>query len=254
MTEQAQKPEKYYIRFSNRADHKNLMEFYDVNAHKNVLKREAQLLKNLIEQGAIVMVEDDKGQIVAASITYPHKIINAQGIEEVKWQEVGTTRIALNGFPGMLDAMVAMQTLRTFLVEPPTDRFVAQMETIPVQNLAKKMGWREMAPPQELLDQKDKTVAADNVNPHSHENWYHVGIEAMPALARSMVAAVDSCVLENKKTGKKIEIDYSRSSFAKMFMPEIRALSAKNLGNLEKPDMKKGVATAQKKWIKNFFR
>lgn len=247
-----QKPTKYFIRFSQAEDFDRIWDFYDINAHKNVLKREHDLMKQLAEDGSIVLVEDEKGKIVAASITYSHKAKDEHGVEHVKWLELGTTRCVLNGYPGLFDAMIAMQTLRSFLVEPPENMFVAQMETTPVQNLAKKLGYREMGEPSEaMLRAKEKTVS----NGHATTNdWYVCGMEGLPIMAKWMEAAVENPILTSKKTGEQIEIDFSKSSFFNMFKDEIKNLAARDFGDVNKPDRAQNMRARRDKWLKNFFR
>lgn len=246
-------PEKYYVRFSTAQDFDKISDFYDLNSHKNVLKRQTALMQQLCDDGAIVLIEDAKGKIVASSITYAHKTTDAAGVEHVKWQEVGTTRCVLNGYPGLFDAMIAMQTLRSFLVEPPENVFVAQMETTPVQNLAGKLGWRRLegGPPQDLLDGKAKTVS----DGHATDNdWFICGMEALPTMAKWMEKAIDNPVLENKKTGVKIELDFSKSTFFKIFNDEIRQLAKRDFGDVEKPDKDQSVKHRRDKWLKHYFR
>lgn len=249
------KPKKYFVRFSKPEDEQKVLEFYDLNSHQNVRKREADLLRHRIEDGSVVLVEDAQGKIVASSITYPHKTTDSDGDEHVKWQEIGSTRIVLNGYPGLFDAMVTMQVLRTFLVEPPEDRLVARMHTEPVQKMAGKLGWRRFSAPQELInlqkqsvDPKDQSTAAPDVN------WFHAGIETLPVMAAWMVKALENPVLENKKTGEKIELDFSKSSFFNMFEEEIRHLAKRDFGSPDTPDMKKSVQQSRDKWLKKFFR
>lgn len=254
MTE-PQKPKKYYVRFSQPADEAKILEFYDLNGHKNVRKREATLLRDRIEEGAVVFIEDEAGKIVASSITYPHKVKDSDGVEHVKWQEIGSTRVVLNGYAGLFDAMVTMQVLRAFLVEPPEDRFVARMHTAPVQNMAMKLGWRAHTPTQELMDSQKKSVDVHDQSTAAPDiNWYQAGVESLPVMASWMMKALDNPVLENKKTGEKIELDFTRSSFFNMFEAEIRNLSGKNFGAADTPDMTKGVQGQRDKWLKNFFR
>src|ERR1700722_8574393 len=121
----------YYPRFSQTSDCDSLFAFYDSHLHKNVLQRDPELLKKMIGDGDVVLIEDAAGKIVAASITYPYATADGQGNEDVKWQENGTPRCGLNGY-GLPDALIPLQPLRTFIVEPPSDRFIAQMETTPV--------------------------------------------------------------------------------------------------------------------------
>jgi len=254
MTEPKQ-PKKYYIRFSNANDYDKIMEFYNDNAHKNVRKRQQDLMKQLAEDGAIVLIEDDKGAIVASSITYPHKVTDKNGIEHVQWQEIGTTRIVLNGFPGLFDAMVTMQTLRAFLVEPPEGFFVAQMHTAPLQGMANKLGWRRLDDmPDGLMDAKIKSVDPADVPKLSTVNWFVGGIEALPVMAKWMESALKNPVLTNKKTGEQIELDFSKSTFFNMFKDEIKNLASRAFGDVDKPDQKQNVQQHRDKWLKKFFR
>ena len=248
-------PKKYFVRFSKTEDEQKVFDFYDINSHKNVLQREKDLMKGLIDDGAVVIIEDEKGTIVAASITYPHKEKDSNGLEHVKWQEVGTTRIALNGYPGLFDAMITMQVLRAFLVEPPEDRFVAQMFTDPVQKMAGKLGWRrldEQAVSPHLVGSKEKMVPPGTSV--GTVNWFHMGTEALPVMAAWMVKALENPVLENRKTGEKIQLDFSKSTFFNMFEEEIRHLAKRDFGSPDTPDMKKGVQQSRDKWLKKFFR
>jgi len=246
-------PDKYYIRFSQTADFDKLSEFYDLNTHKNVLKRQIDLMKQLTEDGAVVLVEDEKGKIVAASITYAHKVTGKDGVEHVEWQELGTTRCILNGYPGLFDVMIAMQTLRAFLVEPPENIFVAQMETAPVQNLAHSLGWRRIdgGPSQALLDAKGKTVSSGHA---TNNDWFMCGLEGLPTMAKKMEKIIADPVIEHRKTGEKIELDLGKSSFFNMFKDEILQLAKKDFGDVEKPDQKQSVHQSRDKWLKKFFR
>ncbi|MDE1152640.1 MAG: hypothetical protein PW788_08900 [Micavibrio sp.] len=250
MTDQ---PKKYFVRFSNANDFDKISDFYDLNSHKNVLKRQTELMEKLTEDGAVIIIEDEKGTIVASSITYAHKTTDKDGVEHVNWQEIGTTRSVLNGFPGVFDAMIAMQTLRAFLVEPPEKTFAAQMETLPVQTLAGKLGWRRLQgdPPEKLLEGKAKTVA----DGHATDNdWFILGLEGLPTMAKWMEKTMDNPVLENKKTGEKIELDFSKSTFFKMFSYEIRNLAKRDFGDINTPDPQQNVKSSRDKWLKNFFR
>ncbi len=252
---QSDKPQKYFVRFSKPEDEQKILDFYDLNAHQNVRKREADILKNRIEDGSVVLIEDAQGQIVAASISYPHKTTDKDGDEHIKWQEVGSTRIVLNGYPGLFDAMIAMQVLRTFLVEPPEDRLVARMHTEPVQKMAEKLGWRRFSAPEDLirmqkksLNQNDQSAAPPDVN------WFHMGVEGLPVVANWMVQALQPPVLENRKTGEKIELDFSKSKFFTVFKDEIMALADRDLGDHMTPDYSASIAKRSEKWMKAYFK
>ena len=72
-------------------------------------------------------------------------------------------------------------------------------------------------------------------------------------MARALVKFFDNPVLENKKTQEKIVIDFSRSTFCKTMEPVIRSLAAGNLGDIDKPDMAKGVRQQQQQLTRNFL-
>ncbi len=247
------KPPKYFIRFSQETDFDKIAEFYDTNAHESVLKRERDLIRTMADEGSIVLVEDEKGRVVAASITWPHKVVDANGVETTKWHELGTTRCILNGYPGLFDAMVAIQSLRSFLVEPPENVFLARMLTTPVQGLARKLGWRDMQGdvPQELVDARLKTFSGGDP---ALDNWFVFGMEGMPTTAKWLDNALDNPILTNKKTGEQIELDFSKSTFVTMFKDEIKNLAARDFGDVNKPDQYQNLRQRRDKWLKKFFR
>jgi hypothetical protein len=246
----SEEPARYYPRFSQAKDHEKLLEFYDSNAHINVLKRDAKVLKKMISDGDVILIEDKAGKVVAASITYPYASKDAHGNEDIKWQEIGTLRCTLNGF-GLLATLVSLQTLHTFLVEPPSDRFIANMETTPVQNLARKLGFREFTPLQEIFNLKAQMTPG--YTSHGPEDWYQVGIEAMPVMSRALVKLFDNPVVGNPATQEKIVLDFSRSNFCTTLEPAIRKLAAADLGDVDKPDLSLSVKKQQKKLLRDFF-
>lgn len=245
-------PTRYYPRFSEAKDHDKILAFYDSNTHKNVLKRDPEAMRKMIEGGDVVFIEDEAGNIVAGSITWPFAVKNAEGKEDIKWHEIGTLRSALHGF-GVLPTLVPMQTLRTFIIDPPSDRFIAQMETKPVQNLAKSLGFRQFQPLQEIFNQKAATVPDYDKLPGHDGDWYQGGIEFIPVMARALVKLIENPIIENPKTGDKIVLDFSRSSFMKIMEPLIRKLATANLGDVDKPDFAKSTKQQQEQVLRNIF-
>ena len=57
-----------------------------------------------------------------------------------------------------------------------------------------------------------------------------------------------------EKTGVKIELDFSKSTFFKVFNDEIRQLAKRDFGDIEKPDKDQSVKHRRDKWLKNYFR
>ncbi len=254
MTDQ---PKKYYVRFSNIDDHDKIMEFYQDYAHKNVFPRDESLIRQLADDGAITIIEDEQGKLVASTISYPYVSQDASGMGATKWTEVGTTRMVLNGYPGLFDVMITMQVLRAYLVEPPEALFIAQMDTTPVQNMAKKLGWRswdEQKVPQELLDMKAHMLDPSGNRKSYPQNWFTAGPEALPVMAQLMCDAIDKPFLENQKTGEKISLDFSKSKFFALFEDEFRNLAERDLGNPDTPDADASIAKNRQKWMRWYFK
>jgi hypothetical protein len=245
---------KYNVRFSNYEDHAKIMKFYEENPHDNVCDRHSNLIETLADKGSIILIEDaDTGQIVGASISYP-LIIEQGGFEQQKWMELGTTRMVLNGYPGLFDVMLGMQVLRAYLVEPPEDRFVGQMESNAVRKMAHKLGFRPYTPSKELVEVSDKTLDIDEGSSYGFDNWYSGGEEMLPVLAKMMCNVLDKSYLEHAKTGEKIELDFSHSVFFKMFEKDIRDLATKNFGDPDQPDYTKSVAKHRQEWMRWKFK
>lgn len=249
-----EQPRKFYVRFSNIEDHEKIMEFYTKNPHKNVAGRHEDLMRDLADKGSITLIEDAKtGEIVGASISYPMNGLNGT-VEIEKWLEVGTTRMSLNGYPGLFDVMITMQVLRAFLVEPPEDRFVCQMESPMVQKMAMRLGWRPYTPSKELVDVSDKTLDLEPGDTYGYDNWYSAGAEALPVMAKLMKDTIDKPCLEHAKTGARIELDFSKSKFFKLFEDEIRHLAGRDFGPVDEPDYTQSVAKRRQDWMRWYFK
>ena len=255
----AQQPAKYFVRFSENADFDRIVNFYSENRHHNVCGRDRELLEKLTDSGSFVLLEDAKGNIVGGTAAYPLVTTDANGNERQRWTEVGSMRIVLNGFSGAFDVMSAMSVLRTFLVEPPEDRFLADIGHPAVQKMAEKLGWRPFTATPEIVDLSNKTTWLDqDIKPPEGSGyspkWYQAGLESFPVMARFMISVMDNPVLTNKKTGEQIEIDFSKTSFLKMFEPEIRDLATRDLGSVEQPAEQQNMAKARTRWMQKFFK
>jgi hypothetical protein len=247
-------PQKSYVRFSNENDHEKLMAFYGRNPHDHVFDRQSDIMQKLADDGSVVLVESEKGEIVGASISYP-LFAPENGVEQHKWTEIGTTRMVLNGYPGLFDVLIGMQVMRAYLVEPPEERFVCQMKSAAVQGMAQRMGFRPFVPSEEIVKVSDDTLVPDGAGVNSgFENWYALGREAFPTLARLMSDTLDKPYIENKKTGEKINLDFSRSKFFQMFEPELRDLAQRDLGDVNNPDPKGHTAKSRRDWMKHYFK
>lgn len=250
MSEQQPVPTKYYVRFSSHEDHDKIMAFYRENPHPNVKERNETLMQKLADDGSITLIEDQAGKIVGISISYP--LSTQENGEDVhKWTEIGSTRITLNGYPGLFDVMIAMQILRAYLVEPPEEKYVCKMDGAPVRAMAHNLGFRPFIPSQEILDVKARTLMMPSAGT---DNWYAGGREVLPVVAQRLLRTIDKPAVENVKNGQKIVLDFTRSNFFAMFEDEIRRVAGKDMGDVENPDASQGIASNRSKWMKRFFK
>lgn len=243
MTTPEKQPKKYFMRQSNDADLLQLKLFYQMNPHQSVLSRDAQVLEKMCKRGLVYLVESEAGDIVGASISY--QLGQSTDGSSYKWMEIGTTRLTLTSFPGVFDALIGLQTLRTCLIDPPQDRVVCKVGSEPVQKIVQTFGFRPYQPQQELLD----SAGAVRGQPTSSDNWLSLGVESMPIAARNIMRAATT-PLVNPKTGETIQLDFSRSKFYNLFSKDIAELAQQNLGSPDAANTKISLAAASKKWAR----
>lgn len=240
---------KFNIRFAKVEDHAALMQFYAENPHENVCDRHSDLVKDLADKGSVILIEEkDTNKIVGVSISYP--LYDDNGVQ--KWLEIGTTRMVLNGYAGLFDIMIAMQVLRAYLVEPPDGEFVCQMTSPMVQAMARKLGFHAITPSQELVEISDRTLDIEAGDTYGYDNWYAAGPEMLPVMAKHMVEALKQPYLAHYKTGEKIEVDLSGSTFYQTFKDEIEKLAGRTMS--ADPAVSKSIAKNRDAWMKGYFK
>jgi hypothetical protein len=230
--------QKLFVRFSTSKDEKDVFDFYKQNQHTFVFQRDPAVWKERIASGAVTMIHDDKGKIVAASISYPITHKDAGGNEVHQWTEIGSTRVAQEGI-GLFDALVSAQILRAYLLEPPKDRFVMEIivGNAHSKHVFTKMGATDYDIPPEL-EKKVKSTITSNPVP---VEWFQIGAEAIPAIAAKYADAEKNNVRTNKKTGETYELDFSRCVLTSQFKDEVKELAKQNFGDAAKPDTKRAL-------------
>ncbi len=252
MTTPATEPKKYFVRFSRDEDYAKLMDFYKDNAHQNVLPRDESVMRDLVDNGAAIILEDEKGVIVAASISY--SLIEDKNGLSCKWVEIGTTRCVLSGYGKIFDALVPLQALRAFVVEPPEEGFICHVITEPVQKIISRFGFKPFAIQQDILDAKRKLLSQASAKADQSDNWFALDTEDFPRAIKAMWEVLDSPHLENYKTGERIKIDISRSKFLTSFNEEIRALAKDDFNKVSNDNRKKSYAQKRRAWGNRFFK
>jgi len=232
---------KLYVRHSKAEDEKAVFDFYTGNPHNFVAKRDRDLWKERIASGAVTIIEDDKGKIMAAAITYPVTKKNAAGEDVHAWSEIGSVRVALDGV-GLFKPLLSALVTRAFLLEPPEDRFAIEIVNgnDHSKHVFEKEGAVPFNAPKALLDKVAGTMAPDDTT-SKDMNWFQLSIESMPHLAQNMLDCIKNPKLVNKKTGEEYELDFSKSVVVSFFKPALEKIAGNNYGDAKKPDMSQGL-------------
>lgn len=231
-------PQKLYVRFSTPDDEKKIFDFYNQNQHTFVFLRDPAVWKERIAAGAITLIEDEAGTIVASSISYPALTKDSAGNDVHQWTEVGSTRVALGGI-GLFDPLVSAQILRAYLLEPPKDRFVMEivLGNEHSKHVFSKLGATLYTAPAEMLKAVKSTIAPGSGT--SPVEWFQIGAEAIPSIAAKLLDVQKNNLRTDKAAGVQYELDFSRCVLFTRFGNEVKALARQNFGNPATPDLKK---------------
>lgn len=236
------KKQKLYVRFSTSADVKAILDFYQSNEHEYVAHRDPAVLKECVDSGAVTLIEDAAGKIIATSISYP--IMDDQ--DRHKWTEIGSTRIALSG-AGLFEAIFSAQILRAYLLEPPEDRFVIEID---VDNKHSKHVFEKAGCQPYQIPEGLRKLAEESMAPEDRGvpvDWYQFGIEGIPELAEKLLNKLD-----NPSINDLYEFDFSRCQLTNMFEKQLRHLSNQDYGDHAKADLKKGLRDQRDQLNKKF--
>lgn len=238
---------KLYVRFSTSKDEQDIFNFYSENEHAFVAKREEGIWKERIASGAVTMVHDEDGKIVAASISYPVMGKDKNGDETHKWTEIGSTRVALDGI-GLFKTLISAQVMRAYLLEPPEDRFA--MEIIIGNEHSKHVFMKNGATPFDIPDDmRDKILST--LKPESKDiqvEWFQFGVEIIPQFAQNILDAEAAPAIAHKGTGEKYEIDFSRCALTTMFRDALEDAAGQDYGDVKKPNLNHGIKAFRDKF------
>lgn len=230
---------KLYVRFSTPADEKAIFDFYASNQHAYVFQRDAAVWKERISAGAVTLIEDAQGKIVASSISYPIVVKDAKGDPDHKWTEIGSTRVSLDGI-GLFKTLLSAQILRAFLLEPPSDRFA--LEIVLANAHSKHVFLKNGATPFDIPPELSQQVMATVTDTSGQKvEWFQLGIETIPQFARNLLDAAASPKVVQAATGEEYEIDFSKCALMTAFRQEVGQLAREDFGNAKKPDMTRGL-------------
>lgn len=238
---------KLFVRFSTSKDEQAIFDFYNQNQHEFVFQRDPDVWKERIAAGAVTIVHDEDGNIVASAIAYPITQTDKNGNEVHQWTELGSTRVALDGI-GLASVLTSAQIVRAYLLEPPEDRFVCE---IVVGNSHSKHVYTKMgATPFDIppgLHEKVKATVAPGCGQKPVE-WFQFGVESMPQFAQTLLNHQKNNTLKNKKTGEEYELDYSRCVLVTQFDSEVKNLAGADFGDAKKPDLERKLGSVKKKF------
>jgi len=231
---------KLYVRFSTAADEQKIFDYYNENKHEFVAKREPEIWKERIASGAVTLIEDEHGKIVASSIHYPIVVKDDKGEDVHKWSEIGSVRVTLPGV-GLFKALISAHVMRAYLLEPPEDRFA--IEIVQGNEHSKhvflKEGATPWAIPQELADKVAATISKDDTT--GKMDWFQLGIESMPHFAKLLLDCEANPKMTNKKTGEEFELDFSKCVVTNKFHDALEKVAGLDFGDPAQPNPAQGL-------------
>jgi hypothetical protein len=238
---------KLYVRFSTAADEQKIFDYYSDNKHEFVAKRDPEVWKERIASGAVTMIEDEDGKIVASSIHYPLIVKNEAGEDVHKWSEIGSVRVALDGL-GLFKTLMAAHIMRAYMLEPPEDRFAIEIvkENEHSKHVFLKEGALPWVIPKALAEKVNETISPDDTT--GAMDWYQLGAENMPHFAALYLKAEGNPKVTSKKTGEEYELDFSKCVLTTMFHDQIEKLSGLDLGDPKQPNPAHGLRSIRDKF------
>ncbi|MCE9508642.1 MAG: hypothetical protein K8R48_10095 [Alphaproteobacteria bacterium] len=238
---------KLFVRFSTSQDEKAIFDFYAQNQHQFVFQRDPEVWKERIASGAVTLIHDDTGKIVASSIAYPIIIKDANGNDIHQWTELGSARVQLDGI-GLAKTLISAMVLRAYLLEPPNDRFVLEivLGNSHSKHVFTKMGATPYNIPPELQQKVKATIASGSGQ--APVEWFQMGVELMPLLAQNVMESIKNPIVKNAKTGEEYELDFSRCALITQFQKEIKDLALKDFGDVKNPNLKHGLKSFKNKF------
>ncbi|MDE1152646.1 MAG: hypothetical protein PW788_08930 [Micavibrio sp.] len=238
---------KLYVRFSTAQDEQKIFDYYSDNQHEYVAKREPEIWKERIASGAVTLIEDEQGKIVASTITYPIVVMNEKGEDTHKWTEIGSVRVTLDG-AGLFKPLLSAAVLRSFLLEPPEDRYAVEIVigNAHSKHVFTKEGATEWKIPEELRLMVEDSISPDDTT--GAVDWFQMGVETIPGLARNITHREANPVVVNSKTGEKFEIDFSKCLLTTVFRDELDKVAGLDLGDTKAPNMSHGIKSCRDKF------
>jgi hypothetical protein len=237
---------KLYVRFSTAADEQKIFDYYNDNEHKFVAKRDPEIWKERIASGAVTLIEDEQGKIVASSIHYPLIVKDEKGDDVHKWSEIGSVRVTLDGI-GLFKPLMAAHIVRAYLLEPPEDRFA--IEIVKGNEHSKHVYLKEGATlwniPKELSDKVNATMQPGQ---EMDVEWFQLGVESIPHFAAIYVTGEANPIIKNKKTGEEYELDFSKCVLTTIFQDEVKKLSGLDFGDPKVPNPAHGLKSFRDKF------
>ena len=231
---------KLYVRFSTSKDEQDIFDFYAENQHAFVAKREDGVWKERIASGAVTLIQDEDGKIVASSICYPIMSKNEKGEEIHKWTEIGSTRVALDGI-GLFKTLLSAQVMRAYLLEPPEDRFAAEIiiGNEHSKHVFLKNGATLFDIPEEMRQQVISTLKPESKG--IIVEWFQIGVEVIPQFAQHILDVEKNPKVTHKATGIEYELDFSKCVLTTMFKSQMQDAAGQDYGDVAKPNLAHGI-------------
>ncbi|HRI75508.1 MAG: hypothetical protein H3C49_10890 [Alphaproteobacteria bacterium] len=238
---------KLFVRYAEPADEKAVFDFYSNNEHEFVAKREPDVWRERIASGAVTLIEDEDGKIVASAISYPVLVKNEQGEEVHKWTELGSVRITQEGL-GLFKTLLSAQVMQAYMMEPPEDRFAIEIVigNQRSKNAFLKHGAVPFDIPKDLQDAVGYSISPDDAG--LPVEWFQLSVEHMPGIAKTLLDAEKNPKIKDRTTGEEYELDFTRCAVMKNLRPALENLAGSDYGDAKVPNEKHGIKSFRDKF------
>jgi hypothetical protein len=219
-------PEKLFVRLSHADDIARIVAFYQDNPSPYVFPREFEVWKERAAAGAVTLIEDREGHIVASSVSYPIAVEGAH-----RWTEVGSTLVALRG-AGLFKTLLQAQAVAASLHAPPPEGFVLEIVRSNARSIEvfEKAGSERFEVPEDLFRVVQKTFTPESQK--RDVQWYRITPEKARAMARELLETERAPRLRGKETGLEYALDFSRFQPLREFRREVSRWAGEDIARL----------------------
>jgi len=226
------------IEFSKAADYNRIDKLFDpavksaIDPHNYVVKRLNSAFQDAVNKGCGVFLSDQAGDVQCLTMAYhTHLNDNPPPGANHDFTEFGTS-ISLRGGYNCAQLVVTVLALNEWWNHKPNMMTVAMIKATNVPSLKTyrdALGWKAFTDPgviPSIFNATDKTLAGvtgpSTLAPD--ENWYNYDEKALSTHAHFLIEYMNQGGLINKRTGDKLNVDFSEIDKTGLTRPRLEAI------------------------------